>query len=118
VRLGDLTDEEIGEAAAGGWLAVVPTGCTEQQGPHLPVDFDAWLVEQLCVAAAEMAVVRYDVCSLVMPTLPFGPTHRRLRARWSSLALARWRAGHGVGALVCRERWPMRLAHARRSPAA
>lgn len=74
MRFGDLTYPEIRRHAAEGWLAIVPTGCTEQQGPHLPVDFDTWFVEQLCVAASEMAAVRFDVRSLVMPTLPFGPT--------------------------------------------
>jgi len=45
MRYGDLTYEEIREGARQGWLAIVPTGCTEQQGPHLTVDFDTWFVE-------------------------------------------------------------------------
>ena len=28
-----------------GCLAILPTGCREQQGPHLPVDFDTWFAE-------------------------------------------------------------------------
>ena len=42
MRFGDLAYQEIRERAEAGWLAGVPTGCTEQQGPHLPVDFD-WI---------------------------------------------------------------------------
>jgi len=42
MRFGDLTYREIRERAEAGWMAVVPTGCTEQQGPHLPVGFDTW----------------------------------------------------------------------------
>jgi creatinine amidohydrolase len=74
VRFGDLTFEEIRQCAAEGWLAVVPTGCTEQQGPHLPVDFDTWFVESVCVAAARRGSDRYGLRALVLPALPFGPT--------------------------------------------
>lgn len=41
MRFGDLTFREIHERAEAGWLAVVPTGCTEQQGPHLSVEESA-----------------------------------------------------------------------------
>jgi creatinine amidohydrolase len=72
MRFGDMTFEEIAEAAAAGAIAVVPTGCTEQQGPHLPVDNDTWFAESLAVAAAEQ--VAPDVTAVVLPALPFGPT--------------------------------------------
>jgi creatinine amidohydrolase len=74
MRYGDLTYEEIRERAQQGWLAIVPTGCTEQQGPHLPVDFDTWFVEQVCLAVAEKAAHDFSVHSLVLPVMPFGPT--------------------------------------------
>jgi len=74
MRFGDLTFQEIRTRAEAGWLAIVPTGCTEQQGPHLPVDFDTWFVETVCVTAATHAREKYDVNSLVLPTMPFGPT--------------------------------------------
>ena len=35
MRYGDLTYEQIRDCASRGWLAIVPTGCTEQQGPTL-----------------------------------------------------------------------------------
>jgi len=73
LRFGDLTYEEIRDAAAGGSLAVVPTGCTEQQGPHLPVDFDTWSAEAIALAAAERAELEHGVRSLVLPAMPFGP---------------------------------------------
>jgi len=72
VRFGEMTFEEIAEAAAAGAIAVVPTGCTEQQGPHLAVDNDTWFAESLAVAAAEQ--VAPDVIAVVLPALPFGPT--------------------------------------------
>jgi creatinine amidohydrolase len=74
MRFGDLTFREIRERAEMGWLAVVPTGCTEQQGPHLPVDFDTWFVETVCLAAAKRAAEKHGVNALVLPAMPFGPT--------------------------------------------
>lgn len=82
VAYGRLTYEEIRQLALSGAIAVVPTGCIEQQGPHLPVDFDTWFAEQLMLAAASRAKDRYDLDALVLPTLPFGPTpeHRNYGA--------------------------------------
>lgn len=74
IRFGDLTYQEIRECAEQDYLAIIPTGCTEQQGPHLPVDFDTWFAETLMVAVAEKAAQQYGVHALVVPTLPFGPT--------------------------------------------
>lgn len=74
VLLGNLTYAEVSEAASNGAIAIVPTGCTEQQGPHLPVDFDTWFVTMVSIAAAERAREEHDVNVLVAPTLPFGPT--------------------------------------------
>ncbi len=73
-----------------GWLAVIPTGCTEQQGPHLPVDFDTWFAETLMVAAAEKAAQEYAVQALVLPAMPFGPTpeHRHFGSGFIDLPLA------------------------------
>jgi creatinine amidohydrolase len=78
-RFADYTYQEIRTCAEQGWLAVIPTGCTEQQGPHLPVDFDTWFAETLMVAAAEEAEQAYAVQALVLPAMPFGPTpeHRQ-----------------------------------------
>ena len=74
MKYGDLTYEEIRDGALQGWLAMIPTGCTEQQDPHLPVDNDTWFVEQVCNAASEKAYADHRVRSLVLPTIPFGPT--------------------------------------------
>ena len=82
MKYGGLTYEEIRDTAHQDCLAIVPTGCTEQQGPHLPVDFDTWFADHVCTAASEKAEPRPGVQSLVLPTVPFGPTpeHRNYGA--------------------------------------
>jgi creatinine amidohydrolase len=82
MRFGDLTYLEIRRLADSGCLAILPTGCTEQQGPHLPVDFDTWFAERLCLAASRRAAGKFNVQSLVLPAIPFGPTpeHRNYGA--------------------------------------
>jgi len=72
-RFSDLTYREIRECAQQGWLVVIPTGCTEQQGPHLPVDFDTWFAETLMVAAAEKTAQDRVAQVLVLPAMPLAP---------------------------------------------
>jgi creatinine amidohydrolase len=81
------TYEEIAEFAAAGALAVVPLGCTEQQGPHLPVDFDSWFAETLMLEAAERVRADRGVTALVLPVIPLGPTpeHRSFGAGFLDL---------------------------------
>jgi len=74
MRFGDLTYIEIRELSEAGCVAVLPTGCIQQQGLHLPVDLNTWLSETLCVAASRRALKKYHTNSLVLPVLPFGPT--------------------------------------------
>jgi creatinine amidohydrolase len=74
MRYGDLTFREIRDRVVAGWLVIIPTGCTEQQGPHLPVDFDTFFAEALMLAATECARQAYAVNALVVPAFPFGPT--------------------------------------------
>lgn len=82
MRYGDLTYPEIHERAEAGWLAVIPLGSIEQQGPHLPVDFDMWFVQTLAEAAADLAAHEHSINALVLPAVPFGPTseHRNFHS--------------------------------------
>ena len=73
MKYGNLTYKEISKYAADGAIAVVPTGCTEQQGPHLTVDFDTWFAESISVAAAD-ALSHDGIEVVVLPAIPFGPT--------------------------------------------
>lgn len=90
MRFGDLTFLELREKAVAGWLAIIPTGCTEQQGPHLPVDFDTWFAETLMLAAAERAAQQDAVHTVVLLALPFGPTpeHRNFASGYIDLPVA------------------------------
>ncbi|MHB1296027.1 MAG: creatininase family protein [Anaerolineae bacterium] len=74
MRYGDLTYLEVIELAQAGFLAIVPLGCTEQQGPHLPTDLDTYWATHLAEAISEAAAARERINALVIPTLPFGPT--------------------------------------------
>ncbi|MCJ7622160.1 MAG: creatininase family protein [Anaerolineaceae bacterium] len=78
MEFGKLTYTEIKEAAKSNWIVLVPSGCTEQQGLHLPVDFDTWFTEKLYNSASLLASERFNIESLVLPPLPFGPTPEHL----------------------------------------
>lgn len=86
VLYGDKTWQELRDLASPGTVAIVPFGCTEQQSVHLPVDFDTWFAAALTAEAAE----RRDAAgraTLVLPTIPFGPTpeHRAFGAGFVDL---------------------------------
>lgn len=89
VRFADLTFPEVARHAAAGAVALVPFGCTEQQGPHLPVDFDTWFAEDVCLAAADRLAAD-GVVALVLPAVPYGPTpeHRGFGAGYVDLPAA------------------------------
>jgi creatinine amidohydrolase len=74
MKFSDLTYHEIKGLIQKSALAVLPTGCTEQQGLHLPVDFDTWLAERISIAAAERLEAQTGNPVLVLPAMPYGPT--------------------------------------------
>jgi creatinine amidohydrolase len=51
----DMTSDEAKEVALSGAVVILPVGCIEQHGPHLPVDTDSRLVEAVTLMAAEKA---------------------------------------------------------------
>ncbi|MPZ27407.1 MAG: creatininase family protein [Micromonosporaceae bacterium] len=90
MRYVDCTYLEIATHASNGWLALIPMGCTEQQGPHLGVGFDTWFAEELLLAASERAAADHQIGCLVLPPLPYGPTpeHRGFRTGYVDLPVA------------------------------
>ncbi len=94
MRFGECTYQDIAALARDGAVAMVPLGCTEQQGPHLPVDFDSWFAEALVTAAADQAEAEHGLQVLVLPVLPIGPTpeHRSFGAGYLDLPVAQYEA--------------------------
>ncbi len=70
IRLSDLTWEEVRARATGNPVVVLPTGSTEQHGPHLPVKTDTLLVSSITEEAVRRAAARVDV--LLTPTVWMG----------------------------------------------
>ncbi|HEY8447231.1 MAG TPA: creatininase family protein [Thermomicrobiales bacterium] len=73
--LHEITRTAARELAADA-VALLPTGATEQHGPHLPVGTDTFAVECIAREAARRAGERIPV--VVTPTLPFGSSHHHL----------------------------------------
>jgi len=64
-RYTHLTWQEMNEAIGSQKVVLLPTGSTEQHGPHLPLDVDAFLVEKVCMEVGRRMADRV----LVMPTV-------------------------------------------------
>jgi creatinine amidohydrolase len=71
----ELTREEA-RSIASDTLVVLPTGATEQHGPHLPVATDCMAVEYIAREAAVAAAGTIPV--VLTPTLPFGSSQHHL----------------------------------------
>ena len=71
-----LRRDELADAAAGGGVAVVPTGSLEQHGAHLPVGTDSLLAEAISLGAANLATDQ-GVETVVFPAVwtGFSPHH-------------------------------------------
>mgnify|MGYP005844389789 CR=1 FL=1 len=67
-RYNRLTWPEMNEAIAMQKVVLLPVGSTEQHGPHLPLDVDAFLVESVCLEVGRRAADRV----LVLPTVSYG----------------------------------------------
>jgi creatinine amidohydrolase len=67
-RYNRLTWQEMNEAIAAERVVILPTGSTEQHGPHLPLDVDTFLVESVCLEVGRRACDRV----LVLPTISYG----------------------------------------------
>jgi creatinine amidohydrolase len=67
-RYNRLTWQEMNEAIAAQKVVILPTGATEQHGPHLPLDVDHFLSESVCLEVGR----RMPTEVLVLPAVPFG----------------------------------------------
>ncbi len=67
-RYNRLTWPEMNEAIAMQKLVLLPTGSTEQHGPHLPLDVDVFLAESVCLEVGRRAPDKV----LVLPPVSYG----------------------------------------------
>src|SRR5215471_12509627 len=67
-RYNRLTWPEVNDAVASQKLVILPTGSTEQHGPHLPLDVDVFLCESVCLEVGRRAAERV----LVLPPVAYG----------------------------------------------
>lgn len=67
-RLRELTWHEVNDAARAKRVVLLPVGCIEQHGPHLPLDVDNLIVESLCDEASS----RRPDLMLVAPPIHYG----------------------------------------------
>ncbi|MCU0507468.1 MAG: creatininase family protein [Anaerolineae bacterium] len=68
MQLQHLLPHQLQQAIRQGWPLLVPAGCIEYHGPHLPLGVDTLIVEELCSRVAR----RVD--AVVAPPFWYGPT--------------------------------------------
>lgn len=68
MKLLEAQPHQLKAALDGGWPLLVPSGCVEYHGPHLPLGVDTLLVEALC----EQVSRRVD--AVLAPSFSYGPT--------------------------------------------
>jgi creatinine amidohydrolase len=73
-RYDRLTWEEMNDAIAAQKVVVLPTGSTEQHGPHLPLDVDVFLAQSVCLELGRRASDRV----LVLPPVSYGLNRHHL----------------------------------------
>ena len=77
VRFEMLTSPEVDALDRERTILVLPTGCTEQQGPHLPLDVDTYLVT-LFLSEAAQAAREEGIAVYLLPPLPYGPAEEHM----------------------------------------
>jgi creatinine amidohydrolase len=80
----ELTREDL-NARLPGAVVLLPTGATEQHGPHLATGHDSFTVARIAASAAERVTGDHEV--IVAPTLMFGSSAHHLQFG-GSLSLA------------------------------
>lgn len=77
IRFDKLTSPEVDALDRERTILALPTGCTEQQGPHLPLEGDTFLVSLFLSEAAQQARAEGIVVYL-LPALPYGPAEEHM----------------------------------------
>ena len=101
----DYTYLEIKDFVDAGCLAIVPTGGTEQQGLHLPIDFDTWFAETVALAAAKYTARFHQVRALVLPAKFHLAQHRNIKGTDRGMSISRIQFMKNTSILsLCRSR--------------
>jgi creatinine amidohydrolase len=79
IQYDKLAWPDIKEAVEQDYIVIIPLGCTEQQGPHLPLDNDSFLVTFCATEGVRKARERFGIKALVLPTLPYGPAEEHMK---------------------------------------
>jgi creatinine amidohydrolase/Fe(II)-dependent formamide hydrolase-like protein/7-cyano-7-deazaguanine synthase in queuosine biosynthesis len=100
--LGELTWPEAAERFRQVDVALLPVGSTEQHGPHLPLDTDAFDAE---LTAKRVAASCADPRPLVLPAIPYGVSyaHEDFAGTLSVSPETLARMVHEIGMCVARE---------------
>lgn len=68
MKLREMRPHQLRQAVAEGWPLLVPAGCVELHGPHLPFGVDTLAAEAVCEGIAAR------IPAVVAPTIDYGPT--------------------------------------------
>ena len=79
MRFSEMSSPEIGEAAKGNALVLLPVGQTEEHGPHLPAGTDAMISDEL--ASRIEKALDAEIPVVVMDTVRYGYSVKKV-ANW------------------------------------
>ena len=72
-----LTSQEVDALDRERTILVLPTGCTEQQGPHLPLYADTFQIT-LFLSEAVGGARKEGIAAYLLPVLPYGPAEEHM----------------------------------------
>ena len=75
----ELTNADIEKAIVDGYMVIVPMGCVENHGPHLPVDMDNYILSTVLPRALKIANRDHGVKGLLLPVVPFGQASEHMQ---------------------------------------
>jgi len=77
IHFPDLRSPEVKVAAESGAVPVLPVGQTEEHGPHLPINTDAFIARRVCEEAG--AALAGNPPSYVLDTICYGYSQKALK---------------------------------------
>ena len=78
IHFGELRSPQVKAKAEAGAVIVLPVGQTEEHGPHLPVNTDAFIARRVCEEA--VATLKGDPPAYLLDTICYGYSQKALKA--------------------------------------